>query len=1073
MGRPETWQTTDLWNALESREDEGAAAARLTVLNILPEVEEILAKGNSTPKTYTLHDEEHSHRVAQLIANIAGDQLQLLSAYEVALLLLAAYLHDIGMTPPAGKVAAHYSYLLSGEASDLSDGQREELQVFLDDHWDGRVPPLSSSTPTPEEIALAGRIAAAYVRDRHNSWGAEWMRKNLQARADDLYAGWLDDLILLCASHHYGIDELLHSDFNPRLVDNEDRVCHLRFCACLLRVADVLDFDPERTPKVLFVHRDVDDGSIIHWHKNHGIGFSLSGDEITVHAQPSDSVTHHAVVCTVEEAERELLLCDRLDQETQFNRMQGWAEDLPHEWRLRTHVQRQINPRGNCYEYVDGTFRPDPGRVLDLIGGVELYGDSLVSARELLQNAFDAVREQIARERLEQPEPGDEATLARLAKNHHVLLKLEKDDAQVRLVCRDSGSGMTKNILLSRFLVGGKTANHEIRDLERRCRKKGFSVGRTARFGIGVLSYFLLAKRLQLDTRRSIEAGGTEGAGWSFSSNGLEDFGEVSANSECPQGTTVTLTIREAFLHNGYEDFADRLRDYLLETVRRVPCDFRFEVESAGVEEITFSPGWTGCDSEVRALLLQDLDDPIPDEINTPLDLLSEKDREGVAQQDAYWEAIRSDAENSICVSSEEGDLPEGLGTYRIFTCCFDLLGHLSVPFLDLYVDDDGTTQIEMIGERADMYSCPAVTLTSWNGMEVESEFDDEPLPSFEMPGGRNSVMEIDWTSDAAGRLAVDRNHVQLSQKGKEALQFVGRQARDLLAATISRDKASPFALINARLTAAKGPEEDADMQWIVNASGRHLRPIPFPVRDKRTYGNRELESRFQFQGKKITPVRGVTVIGGHGRNVDWHGSEYVPSRIAFTPPPEVRPIAIWDGPRRADPNLPIPQSRALQFPDQCKQWIGVSGEGVPTWNRRHPLIQTLDRESWKWAAKIRREDRDPLSYAGEMLGSPARAAAWIVYFIWVSEKRLWNGLVDRDPKFLESLWELIDGLAPEETLYFFNEQFVEQEVRIVGPASWEVLKGPASTQWLGEATAGVDESWWLTPMDPASDAPG
>jgi HSP90 family molecular chaperone len=42
-------------------------------------------------------------------------------------------------------------------------------------------------------------------------------------------------------------------------------------------------------------------------------------------------------------------------------------------------------------------------RFLKLLSGVELYGNELAAVRELLQNACDAVRERIARERLAAP----------------------------------------------------------------------------------------------------------------------------------------------------------------------------------------------------------------------------------------------------------------------------------------------------------------------------------------------------------------------------------------------------------------------------------------------------------------------------------------------------------------------------------------------------------------------------------------------------------------------------------------------------------------------------------------------
>jgi len=86
----------------------------------------------------------------------------------------------------------------------------------------------------------------------------------------------------------------------------------------------------------------------------------------------------------------------------------GWRL-LPHHWNIEPTLATSVEPLGQCYEYIDGTFRPDVRRLLELLSGIELYGNELVSIRELLQNAFDAVREQIARECLERPNDKERA----------------------------------------------------------------------------------------------------------------------------------------------------------------------------------------------------------------------------------------------------------------------------------------------------------------------------------------------------------------------------------------------------------------------------------------------------------------------------------------------------------------------------------------------------------------------------------------------------------------------------------------------------------------------------------------
>jgi HSP90 family molecular chaperone len=179
-------------------------------------------------------------------------------------------------------------------------------------------------------------------------------------------------------------------------------------------------------------------------------------------------------------------------------------------------VQRQIEAHLDSYVYIKGDFRPDTARLIQLLSGVELYGNPLSSVRELLQNGFDAVLEQMAYQRLRRPNPADPSLPATLGDLEHVTLRLDARDDGLWLICSDSGVGMTKAIIESSLLVSGKPQRAELIDLERRCLQHGFALGRTGLFGIGVLSYFMIADRLVIFTRRSQEAGDADATTWRF-----------------------------------------------------------------------------------------------------------------------------------------------------------------------------------------------------------------------------------------------------------------------------------------------------------------------------------------------------------------------------------------------------------------------------------------------------------------------------------------------------------------------------------------------------------------------------
>ena len=112
------WQQTTLWKLIENDTSSLGADVRRTLNECMPGIQLILSKGGTAATDFTLHDDGHASRVAERMCQIiSSDVLDKLTVYELAFLLLSAYLHDIGMTPELKKVRTHYSYLLTGDSS--------------------------------------------------------------------------------------------------------------------------------------------------------------------------------------------------------------------------------------------------------------------------------------------------------------------------------------------------------------------------------------------------------------------------------------------------------------------------------------------------------------------------------------------------------------------------------------------------------------------------------------------------------------------------------------------------------------------------------------------------------------------------------------------------------------------------------------------------------------------------------------------------------------------------------------------------------------------------------------------
>lgn len=1038
MKSARAWHETALWVELDRRDGEPAETLKRILAGKLPDIESVLTSGDTSPSQFALHDAGHSWRVAEWMAELAGESLLAeLGPHDLAMLLLSAYLHDIGMTPPLSRVEAHYTLLLSGDSSDISPTDVAQLQAWLDEECDGVVPPIAGDSPSSEEFRTIRRILAEYIRRRHNDWSEDWILENFDSQSRELYPGWLDDLVALCKSHHFGIEQLRAAEFNPRFVGAPATVLHLRYCACLLRVADSLDFDPERTPAILFTHRDVKGPSAIYWHKDHDLSFVLEDSHISLHAQPADALTHHAIDMTVRDLDIELLTCRRLADETHFARIAGSDQPLPHRWTLDTNVRAIITPRDNAYEYIDGTFRPDSTKLLKLVAGVDLYGSVFAAVREMLQNAFDAVREQVAYQRLLEPDPMDLELCNRLALGHWVELTLLEEEDGLVLTCSDTGTGMSRDIITNRFLVGGTTPRHESRQLERSCQEHGFSVGRTARFGIGVLSYFLLAQHLTVHTRRSIEVDDADGVGWLFSTHGLTDFGELKASPRNSAGTELRLKILPEIAKGDREKFANDLADYVRATVKRTPCRFAFRAPNFGVTDIEAAPGWLDQSKNARRALLYNAKRDTHSSYN--MEILPSEKRKLREAEEARWDAVRTQAEESLRIEVHNGLLPDGLGAFRVIVGWFQLDIGKSLAYLDLQRDGKLVT-ILPFGEHDGIFMSNGTSM-SWNGMSVlERDYEDaswsphgyesasDAIPS-------NAVLELDWTSDAAGRLAVHRNSFDPSRSAYDAMDFAYKKVEDIVKGIVEETRHSPLGLLNARVGKLQ-PEGRAPDPWWLKDDGerRSLAPFEFPV--TLTFGKQENEnSRWRGATARSLSALRCSDETRRAEDIYWHEGLWQPQSVGLDSL-NGWPIPIWE---RLVPWKEFTfRNCTAQFPPTWQALVGVRHRtpSIEIFNASGPLLMAAGPEASGRFGRFGRKS-DPLPDRHSM--NDQQLAAWVLHCIELGNADLWNGLSERSPDFLPEVWERIDGLSELEALVFWSRNMESTwSLDVVTPTQWE-----------------------------------
>ncbi|MFI6108189.1 caspase family protein [Streptomyces sp. NPDC051310] len=192
-------------------------------------------------------------------------------------------------------------------------------------------------------------------------------------------------------------------------------------------------------------------------------------------------------------------------------------------------------------------FELDGTKVRELLVGEQLYQERHFALRELYQNAMDACRVRWARQERLAAERGDERTWA-----GRITVSQGVDGNRMYLECVDNGSGMGRVELLQAFAQGGvRLADLPSFQEERQIWEDlGITFQENSRFGIGVLSYFMLADEVEVTTRK-FDSRREEGPLLKVTIAGPDHLFQVTSSEEettfCddPCGTRVRWWLRE------------------------------------------------------------------------------------------------------------------------------------------------------------------------------------------------------------------------------------------------------------------------------------------------------------------------------------------------------------------------------------------------------------------------------------------------------------------------------------------------------------------------------------------------
>lgn len=417
---------------------------------------------------YTLHDETHVLNVLDAMAGLLGDQVENLTAGESELLILSAAFHDLGMV---------YSEQDIVSCVNDEDKLRDYYNIY---------PYLrGSDTKSWDES-----VQQDYLRWLHpfrvgdvlqqSEWRAHFSKRPKEVASEDV-------IIAVCRAHGESPDKL-----RREATEQYGSLKYLRFkdvdplfCAIILRLADILDFDDSRAPSALFRYAGRSEKSVEEWKKHiASMGFYFSS------TPSSDDLPYGAYFTnpTIERAAH--LFLDWIDEELSNSRnllpftYNRWTSfSFPYK------VDRSEIERIG-YDYGDFKITMDQSQIMEFLIGENLYDDRSVFVRELLQNSIDA-------------------TLLRAEMDSEFAKKINTDEARIDLWewwddngdlwfrIDDRGTGMTRGMLEKYFLKAGNSY-YNSQELKRDLNGKSFSG--ISRFGIGFLSSFLCGREAYVST---------------------------------------------------------------------------------------------------------------------------------------------------------------------------------------------------------------------------------------------------------------------------------------------------------------------------------------------------------------------------------------------------------------------------------------------------------------------------------------------------------------------------------------------------------------------------------------------
>ncbi|HTN36932.1 MAG TPA: ATP-binding protein [Arachidicoccus sp.] len=484
---------------------------------------------------FDIHDERHSEKLIENIEMLLGETAESLSAYELFLLQMAAFLHDCAMAPsdweintmkltegsnkffqnefsikhdlktslkfPTARkvVIENKAHLYKEFNSDVknwmfSPRNEDELIVYLSfllieyqNYRNGFTDQLKKVKAKSQFDDLNNFIRIDYIRATHHT-RIETYIKNLE----DLFSNAFDqhswgkklasDLALICRSHGENPNFIEQLSTDAQYYGSES--ANLQMVAMLLRMGDIIHFSYDRAPLDLRSSKLFkSEYSFQQWAiKANGVNYSIKNGKISFRAYCESPETYFKLHQYIDWIEIEIQNFFKYQRQWKVNYIQNLQDRVD-----RGHI---LNDESSFLPQRGLSITLNQKKILELLMGVGLYKDKFACLRELYQNSMDAVKCMLSLN-----------ASNKISIKGKIIFSIQQEEEDVKyLCCVDNGIGMTKEII-ENFLLKIGNSYYKSADFYKQQAKWGGNFTPTSQFGIGILSCFMIGDKIEIATK--------------------------------------------------------------------------------------------------------------------------------------------------------------------------------------------------------------------------------------------------------------------------------------------------------------------------------------------------------------------------------------------------------------------------------------------------------------------------------------------------------------------------------------------------------------------------------------------